>query len=184
MASALVLVAEGFEEIEVTTIVDVLRRGGVEVTMAGLGSEIIKGAHGIAIQTETTVDSIRGTDFEMLILPGGQPGTDNLMADQNVLNMVEEAFARGRYLSAICAAPLVLAKCGILEGKNATCYPACKEGLQGANYIEDQNVVTDGNITTSRGPNTAMEFSLRLIEILVDDEKAKNIAEELLFPVN
>ncbi len=179
MTKALVLMAEGFEEIELTTIVDVLRRGGVTVTVAGLKEGIITGSRGIKMQPDTALDSIREM-FDIIILPGGSPGYVNLGKDRRVIELVNRYCTNGKIVAAICAAPSVLAKAGILAGKNATIFNGMENELKNARYI-DKPVVEDGNIMTSQGPGTAMEFALALLKRLTDEKKAGEVKERLLY---
>ncbi|MEZ4741637.1 MAG: DJ-1/PfpI family protein [Bdellovibrionota bacterium] len=181
MATALVILADGCEEIEVTTIIDVLRRGAVEVTTATIANEQVIGAHKMKLLAETHLNAVASNSFDMVILPGGQPGTDNLLASSEVNTLVTDMSERGAYVAAICAAPLVLSKAGLLKSKRATCYPFYQKDLNCHELVKDEKVVTDGNITTSQGPGTAMHFALRLVEILSGEEKARQVADDLLF---
>ncbi len=179
MAKALVLMAEGFEEIELTSIVDILRRGGVTVTIAGLKNGIITGSRGMKVQPDATLDSIKEM-YDMIILPGGSPGYINLGNDRRVIDLVNRYNAEGKIVAAICAAPSVLAKAGILAGKNATIFTGMENELKNAKYV-DKPVVEDTNIMTSQGPGTAMEFALALLKRLTDEKKAKEIRERLIY---
>lgn len=179
MAKALVLMAEGFEEIELTSIVDILRRGGVTVTIAGLKDGIITGSRGMKMQPDATLDSIKEM-YDMIILPGGSPGYINLGGDRRVIDLVTRYNAGGKIVAAICAAPSVLAKAGILAGKNATIFTGMENELKNAKYV-DKPVVEDGNIMTSQGPGTAMEFALALLKRLTDDKKGKELREKLIY---
>ncbi len=179
MKKALVLMAEGFEEIELTTIVDVLRRGGVTVTIAGLKDGMITGSRGIKMQPDAALESIREI-FDIIILPGGSSGSVNLGNDRRVIELVNKYNTNGKIVAAICAAPSVLAKAGILTAKNATIFRGMENELKNAKYI-DKPVVEDGNIMTSQGPGTAMEFALALLERLTDEKKAREVREKLLY---
>ncbi|GFO97456.1 DJ-1 family protein [groundwater metagenome] len=179
MAKALVLMAEGFEEIELTTIVDILRRGGVTVTIAGLKDGMITGSRGIKIQPDAPMDSIKEL-YDIIILPGGSPGYVNLGSDSRVIDLVNRYNAGGKIVAAICAAPSVLAKAGILAGKKATIFRGMENELKNAKYI-DKPVVEDGNIMTSQGPGTAMEFALALLKRLTGEKKAGEVKEKLLY---
>lgn len=167
--------AEGFEEIEAVTIADVLRRGGADVKTVSTGTKLLKGAHGIAVEADLTIDEADTAGCEMIIFPGGMPGTINLKKDRRVTDIIT-AFAKdsNKTIAAICAAPMILGGLGILKGKKATIYPGMEDGLTGAEPCEDK-VVTDGNIITSKAPGTAMEFALELLAVLKD----KAIAEEV-----
>ncbi len=179
MASALVLMAEGFEEIELTSIVDILRRGGVTVTIAGLKDGITTGARRMKIQPDARLDSIREL-YDIMILPGGSPGYINLGNDRRVLDLVNRYNSGGKIVAAICAAPSVLAKAGILAGRKATIFRGMESELKNAKYI-DEPVVDDGNIITSQGPGTAMEFALALLKRLTDEKKAGEVKEKLMY---
>lgn len=179
MSKALVLMAEGFEEIELTTIVDVLRRGGVTVTIAGLKDGIITGSRGIKMQPDAALDSIREM-FDIIILPGGSPGYVNLGKDRRVIELVNKYSTNGKIVAAICAAPSVLARVGVLAGRNATIFRGMENELKNARYV-DKPVVEDGNIITSQGPGTAMEFALALLKRLTDEKKAGEVKEKLIY---
>jgi 4-methyl-5(b-hydroxyethyl)-thiazole monophosphate biosynthesis len=179
MAKALVLMAEGFEEIELTSIVDILRRGGVTVTIAGLKDGIITGSRGMKMQPDVIIDSIKEM-YDIMILPGGSPGYINLGGDRRVIDLVKKYNAEGKVIAAICAAPSVLAKAGVLAGKNATIFTGMENELRNSKYV-DKPVVEDGNIMTSQGPGTAMEFSLALLKRLTDEKKAEEVRKKLIY---
>ncbi|PKL15082.1 MAG: DJ-1 family protein [Spirochaetae bacterium HGW-Spirochaetae-6] len=181
MPRTTLLLADGFEEIETMTIVDVLRRADISVALAGLDLEPKKGSHGVFVLPEISVDDIKSENYQMLILPGGQPGTNHLMADLRVLRLIREFHQSNKYLAAICAAPMVLAKAGVLGEKEATCYPGCEKGLGQAKVL-DKKVVQSNNIITSRGPATAFCFALLLVEILRDKATADQVGKGLLLP--
>jgi len=166
MKSALVLFAEGSEELETVTVVNILRRGGVQVTLAGLQEGALCGSRGITLQPDTTLAAIQNSQFDMVVLPGGQPGTNHLKADQRVAKLVQHMLSQGKYVTAICAAPLVLAQAGLLDGKRATSFPTCLDDYP--KVAQQMNaVVEDGRLITSRGPGTAMDFALVLLERLM-----------------
>lgn len=179
MPRALVALAEGFEEIEAVTIVDVLRRAGVEVHVAGLKAGAVAGSHGISIVTDMGLEQVQAGDYDALALPGGMPGAANLRSDSRVLDIARAIAARGGLVAAICAAPMALAAAGLLEGRKATSYPSFRDELRGAIYCEDR-VVEDGLVVTSRGPGTALEFALTLVRRLVGEEKAAALASAML----
>lgn len=180
MARVVVVLADGFEEIEAMSIIDILRRAGVEVVVAGLHGGPITSARGVKVIPDTTVDTIKADEFDMIVLPGGQPGSDNLNSDQRVRSLIVEFYNKGKLTGAICAAPYVLANAGVLQGKKATSYPSYREKIIGAEYVED-NVVEDGNVITSRGPATAACFAFKIVERLKGKETAENIRKAMLF---
>ena len=181
MKTVSIFLAEGFEEVEALTPADLLRRAGAEVTLVSIKAEkTVTGSHGISITADRLFEEMDYEDADLLVLPGGMPGTLNLKACEPLLALLKEHNAKGKKLAAICAAPTVLGHAGLLNGKNATCYPGCEEGLTGA-LVRTEPVVTDGRITTSRGVGTAIPFALRLIELLFGKEKAKEIAESIVY---
>ena len=171
--------AEGFEEIEFSTIVDILRRAGIDVTAAGLKGGTINGAHGIRVTPDTVIDKVSADDFDVIILPGGNPGFANLGQSERVLKLVREMYDKNKYVTAICGAPSVLAKAGVIKGKRATIYPGMEDTLTGV-QCSDGRVVVDGKIITSQGPGTAMEFAIKLVEILAGKSKAEAVTTEVL----
>ena len=183
MKKVSIFLAEGFEEVEALTPVDLLRRAGAEVTMVSIETErTVSGSHGIAITADCLFNETNFADAELLVLPGGMPGTRNLKACEPLLTLLKEHNGKGKKLAAICAAPTVLGYAGLLEGKKATCYPGCEDGLTGA-ICETTPVVTDGTITTSRGVGTAIPFGLSLIAQLYGQEKADEIAKSIVYGV-
>lgn len=174
-----VFLANGFEEIEAITIIDVLRRGNVDVRTVGIGSKTVTGTHGVQVEADLADREASASAAEMIVLPGGQPGTDNLGKSEIVTNMIRDFAATGKRIAAICAAPTVLGHVGVLSGRMAVCYPGCEGALKGAK-IGAENVVCDGNIVTSKGPGTAMEFSLTLLKILKGENAAAEVAAGML----
>lgn len=177
MKTALLLLADGFEEIEAVTIIDVLRRGGVAVTTASLAGRHVRGAHDIAIESDTLLDSVSVENFDALVLPGG-PASKTLREEPRVLATIAKAAAADKLVAAVCAAPTALEAAGVLKGKRATSYPG--NPLPSAEFVEER-VVEDGNIVTSRGPATSMAFALKLVERLSGAEMAQTTADKLLF---
>lgn len=176
-----VFLADGFEEIEGLTVVDLMRRAGIVVeTVSIKETKQVTAAHQISLYADRTFEEIDFADADMLVLPGGQPGTDHLAAFQPLMELLTSYYEKGGKIAAICAAPTVFAKLGLLHGKNATAYPACMEGLGDAVLCEDA-VVTDGRITTSRGLGTAIDFSLSLISQLLGEDAAGKIAESIVY---
>ena len=174
----LVPLAEGFEEIETTTIIDVLRRGGLKVVTAGLSGITVKGSKGVKIIADAELKNINLEELSAIVLPGGYPGYINLAQSQKLQEIIKKFNSQNKTVAAICGGPTVLAKAGILNNRNATVYPGLEKELPNPT---DKRVVVDGNVITSQGPATAMEFALKLVEILSGKDKAKEIKEQLLF---
>lgn len=179
MAKVCVLFAQGFEEIEAITIVDVLRRAEVEVTTVGVGGDRVKGSHDVVIEMDRELGEVQSESWDMVILPGGLPGATNLRDHSGVQELLKSQADSGKRLAAICAAPIALGAAGVLEGKRATSYPGFEEGLTGATCVEDR-VVVDGNVITSRGPGTTMEFALALVQELRGAEVSQALREGML----
>lgn len=181
MKQAVMLFADGFEEVEALMTVDLLRRGGVDIKLASITHEMtVCGSHGIQVGMDTTLSQVRLEQMDAILIPGGMPGTKNLAADETVCQALTTMNQAGKIVGAICAAPSVLGKCGILNGKKATCYPGFEGQLGDASFV-DKMVVADGNVVTSRGLGTSMEFGLRLLEILVSQEKAEEVRKSIVF---
>lgn len=175
----LLILAQGHEEIEALTQVDILRRAGIDVVVAGLGSTEITGAHAITVKADVLLDD--STDaYDGIILPGGMPGTTHLAESETVLNIVRTAHTQGRLCAAICAAPLVLDRAGILTEKKYTCYPGVDEKINSGTCIKEP-VVQDGTVITGRGPGTAIPFALKLIEYLASKEDAEAMASKIVY---
>ena len=181
MKKACVFLAPGFEEVEGLTVVDLLRRAGVELTMVSIeDTKAIAGSHGIQVEADKLLDEMEYGEQDLLVLPGGMPGTLNLKNCDKLLAILHSFHKEGKKIAAICAAPTVFGHMGILDGKKATCYPGCEDGLGKAEYLEE-NVVIDGNITTSRGVGTAIDFALSLIAQLYGQAKADEIAASIVY---
>ena len=181
MVSALLFLAPGFEEIETTTIVDILRRCGVEVVIAGTKPQIIEGAHGMKIVSDISVDQVSIKAFDAVICPGGNPGYMNLRKNSRVLSIIKEAFKSNKLVAAICAAPAVLADAGILRNRNCTIYPGMEIELEKGGGKPLKNIVVeDGNIITSQGPATALLFAFRLAARLVDKKTTDTVWKKTL----
>jgi 4-methyl-5(b-hydroxyethyl)-thiazole monophosphate biosynthesis len=179
MPKTLIPLAEGFEEIETLTVVDVLRRAGITVVLAGLQTGPVASVRKVNILPDESLDAISIDDFDMIILPGGQPGTDNLCADVRIKRLLTGFNEAGKQIAAICAATTVLAEAGLITGKRVTTYPSYKDKLNGALYV-DNPVVSDKNIITSQGPGTAIAFALAIVTRLAGKHAADAIACELL----
>jgi 4-methyl-5(b-hydroxyethyl)-thiazole monophosphate biosynthesis len=179
----LVPLAEGFEEIEAVTIVDLLRRADIEVRTAALAGRKVTGSHGIAVEADLQLGDVAEADYDMIVLPGGMPGSEHLRQDARVVALLQEFARSGRYTAAICAAPGVLAHAGLLEGRRATSFPGFLRAESAAGVcLSDDPVVVDGKVVTSRGPGTAIDFSLALIELLKGKPAADAVASRLQRP--
>lgn len=178
MTQVLVPLVDGFEEIEAVTIVDVLRRGEIKVILAGLTNTLVKGSHDIVLQTDVLLADVKAEDLTGIVLPGG-PGVQTLNENKLLRAMLQNHYRSGKLTAAICAAPLVLSSAGILKDRRVTSFPTVKDQLDCGTYLTDA-VVLDGNLLTSRGPGTAMEFSLALVEILVGKSKAELLRAGML----
>jgi protein deglycase len=179
MPSIITILAPGFEETEAVTFIDLLRRAKVNVTVAGLAARQTKGSHDITLVADGVLGETAGS-FDGIVLPGGMPGSKNLAESERVLDMLRDMYKKGGLCAAICAAPMVLGRAGILNGFKATCYPGCEKELTGATFV-DQPVVRDRNIITSRGLGTAIAFGLELISFLVGEAEAKRIKDAVLY---
>ncbi|WP_297527965.1 DJ-1 family glyoxalase III [Thiohalobacter sp.] len=184
MATVLVPLAEGFEELEAVTVIDLLRRAGIEVVVAGLHEGPVRGSRGTVILTDIPLDAVMDRDFDMMVLPGGLPGADHLNADPRIHELLRRTAEGGRYVAAICAAPKVLASAGLLDNRHATSFPGVLDnaGVPGLSY-ETRAVVQDGRVITSRGPGTAMDFALALIEALAGPDRRREVEAPLQRPV-
>lgn len=171
--------ANGFEEVEALCPLDLLRRAGVSVTTVGIGGDQITGSHGITVRADIPDTMYRDSKPEMIILPGGMPGTTNLDASHTVELALRAAAKANAYLAAICAAPMVLGKRGYLQGKRAICFPGFEEHLAGA-MIADERVVTDDRVITGAGMGVALEFGLALVAALKGPETANTLRRAVL----
>jgi len=183
MPRVLIPLAQGCEEIEAVTIIDLLRRAEVEVITAGLDDAPVKASRGTVLLADTTLDQVLDQDFDMIVLPGGLPGATHLDDDPRIHDLLKRQAGQARWNAAICAAPKVLANAGLLDGHNATSYPGA---VVAANYpsikLTDQPVVVDGKVVTSRGPGTAMDFALELIDLLVGHSTRVDVEVALARP--
>ncbi len=178
MPTALVPLFEGFEEIEAITIIDVLRRGNIEVVTASLAEQTVMGAHAIAITADQLLDVVDTSQFDAIILAGGA-GTFRLRKDHRIASIIRAQAVANKLVAAICAAPTVLSNAGLLRGKQATSFPAVKDQLEVDKYLE-LPVVVDGNLVTSRGAGTAMAFALKLVAILQGEAIANKLAKDMI----
>ena len=178
---AYVFFAEGFEELEALSPVDILRRGGITVTMVSVTGKLqVKGANGISVIADKLFEQCTYDNASLLLIPGGMPGTTNLEAHGKLKEAIAEHVSKGKLMAAICAAPRILGKMGLLKGKNATCYPGNEQYLEGATIVPAP-VVVDGNIVTAKGVGCAVEFALALVKILKSENDAKNLAARIMF---
>ena len=179
MSKVNVYLADGFEEVEGLTVVDLLRRAGIETDMVSImGRKEITGARKIPVLADKLFEE--QDDPDVIVLPGGMPGTLHLKAHEGLADLIRKADKEGKLLAAICAAPTIYGEMGLLEGKNATCYPGMEDKLLGANW-QEQPVGVDGNFVTSRGVGTAIAFALTLVTILKDEETAKSLANSIVY---
>lgn len=179
MKKVAVLLANGFEEIEALTVVDVIRRAGEICHMVSIEEEIVVGTHNIEVKADKIIsDDIKS--YDMIVLPGGMPGSTNLRDNLKVIELIKYFNEKNKYIGAICAAPIILEKANIIDGKNITSYPGVQDDLKSCNYVSEHRVVVDGNIITSRGPATALEFSYRLLDKLGSD-KSDKLRESMMY---
>ncbi|UCB55904.1 MAG: DJ-1/PfpI family protein [Thiotrichales bacterium] len=181
MSRVLVPLAQGCEELEAITITDLLVRAGIEVTTAGLDHRPVTASRGTTIIPDTSIETVLDQTFDLIVLPGGLPGADNLRDDANVQTLLKNHADKGKYIGAICAAPKAVAAAGLLEGKTATAYPGVLEALDDRQIaVKNSAIEIDGNIVTSRGPGTAMDFALTLIELLEGPARRNEVDQQLV----
>ncbi len=181
MSHVLVPLAQGCEELEAITITDLLVRAGITVTTCGLDDQPVKASRGTTIIPDTSIDKVLQQSFDLIVLPGGLPGADHLRDNPHLQSLIKKQAAENKYLAAICAAPKALAEAGVLDGKIATSYPGVLAALGNNSItITDNAVEIDGNIITSRGPGTAIDFALTLIELLAGREKRDEVNQQLV----
>jgi 4-methyl-5(b-hydroxyethyl)-thiazole monophosphate biosynthesis len=181
MARVLVPLAQGCEELEAVTITDLLTRGGIEVVTAGLDDRPVKASRGMTLLPSTTIDQVLDDAFDMIVLPGGQPGANNLNGDTRIHQLLKRLKAEGRFTAAICAAPKILADAGLLDGRRATSYPGALDVAEFPQVdVQLERVVRDDKVITSRGPGTAMDFALELVELLAGREKRDEVEKGLV----
>ena len=181
MSKVYVFLAEGFEEIEGLTVVDLLRRAKIDTEMVSvMDGKQIKGSHGIKVTADSMFADVDFSDADVLVLPGGMPGTLNLGNHEGLCELLKKHYEEKKVIAAICAAPSVLGKYEMLKGRKATSYPGFEEALVGAEYVYDK-VVVDEFLITSRGMGTAIAFSLKMIEVLLDETVAKKIGESIIY---
>lgn len=181
MPKVLIPLAQGCEEVEAVIIIDLLRRAKIEVVSAGLDDQPVTASRGVRLIADTTLDQALKQEFDMIVLPGGMPGMTHLKNDPRIIALLKQMARAGKYTCAICAAPAVLAEAGLLAGKSATSYPGFLDNLPGVTNKNDP-VVRDGKIITSRGPGTAMDFALELIEVLAGKAQRDEVEAGLQRP--
>src|SRR3970282_712118 len=179
MKTVLVPLAQGSEELEAVTVLNILRRAGIEAVSASLDGQPIRGARGTMLIPDTSLDEALKRSFDMVVVPGGQPGSSKLNADARIIKLVQRMATEDRYVCAICAAPSVLAAAGLLDGKRATSFPGSPGGVPQVPR-QPQSVVEDGKLITSRGPGTAMDFALTLVERLAGKTKRDEVEAGLV----
>jgi 4-methyl-5(b-hydroxyethyl)-thiazole monophosphate biosynthesis len=182
MSKVLIPLAQGCEELEAVTVADILRRAGVDVMMAGLIDGNVRCSRGVVLVPDVLLDDVLSETFDMVVLPGGMPGSEHLKNDPRVLALLKKTAAQGHYIAAICAAPMALHTAGLLAGKAATSFPGVLDTLPGTHHYRNDAVVVDGHVITSRGPGTAMDFALTLLELLCGKQKRDEIETELQRP--
>lgn len=180
MKKVAVILAEGFEEIEAISVIDILRRAEINVTTIGLESAFVTGSNGVIVKSNLMFNEVDYDTFDMIVLPGGMPGAVNLASSRELLGVLADADKKGKLLAAICAAPMVLARAGVLKDEYV-CYPGFEKNVRENGYVADKNVLKDKNIITGKGPALAMEFALFLVRELCGDEVYKSVKSGLLF---
>jgi 4-methyl-5(b-hydroxyethyl)-thiazole monophosphate biosynthesis len=179
MPSVLLPLANGSEDLEAITVLNILRRAGIEAVSASLDGQAIRGSRGTMLIPDTSLDEALKRRFDMVVLPGGQPGTNNLKADARIIKLLQHMTTEGCYVCAICAAPSILATAGLLDGKRATSFPGALDAFRRVSR-QPQAVVEDGKLITSRGPGTAMDFALTLVERLSGRSKRDEVEASLV----
>ena len=181
MNKVFVFLADGFEEIEGLTVVDFLRRAEIDTVMVSVGdSKRIIGSHRIEVKADIMFHEVLEPEGSMFVLPGGMPGNLHLKEHEGLCKLLKKAYANGKYIAAICAAPTVLEACGLLEGKKATSYPAMEKELVSADYQTDK-VVADGKIITSRGMGTAIDFAAKMVEIFKGTDTKDELLDSIVY---
>ena len=181
MCKLAVFFAKGYEEIEALAVVDICRRCGITVDMVSTyGEKYVKGSHGINVEMDKTFDEADFTEYDMLVLPGGKQGTENLEAHQGLMEQIDAFYRDGKYVAAICAAPSILGHRGILKGRNACSYPSFESHLEGAQVTAGPVEISD-NVITSRGMGTALDFGLAIAGVLCNKEKALEMAKTIVY---
>jgi len=173
--------ADGFEEIEAISVVDILRRADIPVQMVSImGKRAVVGAHQVTVMADVLFENVDYNDVDMIILPGGGGGTQNMAKHTGLKQQLTKQAMDGKWIAAICAAPTIIGQLGLLVGKSATCYPGCESQLTGANVGTSPSVIVDGKIITSRGPGTSLAFGLKIVEVLKGLELANNVKDQMI----
>ena len=175
-----IILGNGFEEMEAICPCDMLRRGGVEVKFAGIGGTLITGGNGITVQADCTVEEMDLQAMDLVMLPGGMGGVRSILGSETAMNAVRYAYENDKYVAAICAAPSILAKLGITDGKKAVVYPGMEDQM-GTALMQDANAVRDGKVLTGRAPGAAMDFGFLLLETLKDAETAARVRNGMVY---
>ncbi len=179
----LVHFAEGFEEIEALAVVDILRRAAIETVMVSVtGNKVVGSTRNIKVVCDALFEEVNYSDADMIVLPGGMPGTKNLDAHTKLKEKISQFYSEKKWLAAICAAPIVYGKMGLLQGERATCYPGCEADLKGAETVTEE-VVVSGKFITSMGPGTAMEFGFKIVEILLGKESSDKLKKAMIHKI-
>lgn len=175
-----ILLGEGFEETEAIAPYDLLKRAGVDVCFAGVGGLTVKGSHGICVQAECAAEELQADRLEMIVLPGGLRGVQTLSESQAAMELTKQVWQNGAFVAAICAAPTILAKLGITDGRKATCYPGMESKMPGAK-MQKKSAVTDGKLITGRAAGSAMNFGLELVKALKGAAAAHKVASDVVY---
>lgn len=174
-----IFLADGFEDMEAIVARDILKRGRLEVVTVGVSGDVVTSAYGLRIKTDIPIEQVNVDDIEGVVLPGGMPGTTNLENSEKLIEIIKYCHENNLLIGAICAAPSILGKLGLLDGKNACCYPGFEKYLKGAN-ISEERVSTEGHIITSKGPGTAVDFGFEILRYLKGAEYADKVKEGML----
>lgn len=182
MKKVAIFMADGFEEIEGLTVVDILRRAGISIDMVSIKDTYeVTGSHNITVKTDKLLVNVQQDDsYDMLVMPGGMPGTRNLEASEGLMNMLDRYYQDGHNIAAICAAPTVFGHRGYLKGRKGVCYPGMEDQLTGAQVLYDP-AITDGNVTTGRGMGTAIDFALEILDVLGEGKTSDEIAKAIVY---
>ena len=176
-----VLLGKGFEEIEAVAPVDLMRRAKIDVQFVGIGSEWVTGCNGISIKADVRIEELRLDQMEMLVLPGGNDGVESIGASVPAVDAIQYAYTHQKYIAAICAAPTLLGKLGLLNGVKAVCYPGMEDGMTGAQFAGNVKTIQDGRFVFGQAPGAAIEFGLKLVEVLKGKASAQKVNDSICF---